>query len=65
MLMKKQFDLDKYPGHIIPRVLEYGTMIEKFNDAETYPMPLMFIDDNWETMKKEICNAVASYAKNK
>ena len=23
---KEQFDLDKFPGHIIPRVLEYGTM---------------------------------------
>ena len=32
--------------------------------VETYPMPLMFTDDNWETMKKEICNTVASYAKN-
>ena len=51
----------KYPNHsefVALRSLTY------FSDAETYPMPLMFTDDNWETMKKEICNAVASYAKN-
>lgn len=51
----------KFPNHsefVALRSLTY------FSDAETYPMPLMYTDDNWETMKKEICNAVASYAKN-
>ena len=51
----------KYPNHsefVALRSLTY------FSDAETYPMPLMFTDDSWETMKKEICNTVASYAKN-
>lgn len=55
------FYKSKYPNHsefVALRSLTY------FSDAETYPMPLMFTDDNWETMKKEICNAVASYAKN-
>lgn len=51
----------KYPNHsefVALRSLTY------FSDAETYPMPLMYTDDSWETMKKEICNTVASYAKN-
>lgn len=55
------FYKSKYPNHsefVALRSLTY------FSDAETYPMPLMYTDDNWETMKKEICNAVASYAKN-
>lgn len=55
------FYKSKYPNHsefVALRSLTY------FSDAETYPMPLMFTDDNWETMKNEICNAVASYAKN-
>lgn len=56
------FYKSKYPNHsefVALRSLTY------FFDAETYPMPLMYTDDNWETMKKEICNAVESYAKNK
>lgn len=55
------FYKSKYPNHsefVALRSLTY------FFDAETYPMPLMYTDDNWETMKKEICNAVESYAKN-
>lgn len=55
------FYKSKYPNHsefVVLRSLTY------FFDAETYPMPLMYTDDNWETMKKEICNAVESYAKN-
>lgn len=55
------FYKSKYPNHsefVALRSLTY------FSDAETHPMPLMFTDDNWETMKKEICDAVASYAKN-
>lgn len=56
------FYKSKYPNHsefVALRSLTY------FFDAETYPMPLMYTDDNWETMKKEISNAVESYAKNK
>ena len=56
------FYKSKYPNHsefVALRSLTY------FFDAETYPMPLMYTNDNWETMKKDICNAVESYAKNK
>lgn len=55
------FYKSKYPNHSEFMALRSLTY---FFDAETYPMPLMYTDDNWETMKKEICNAVESYAKN-
>lgn len=55
------FYKSKYPNHsefVALRSLTY------FSDAETYPMPLMYTDDKWETMKKEICSAVEFYVKN-
>ncbi len=68
MLLKKfslgeilGFYKQKYPNYSIFRALLSLTF---FEDAERESMPVMFIEDSWEQMKKCILSVVEEYQKN-
>lgn len=48
----------KYPDYSEYQALKSLTY---FEDAESYPMPVMLIDDDWDKMKETIIQAVKDY----
>jgi len=48
----------KYPDYSEYQALKSLTY---FEDAESYPMPVMLIDDTWDNMKETIIQAVKDY----
>lgn len=52
------FYSQKYPEHSVFRAL---LSLTYFDDAELQAMPKMYVKDSWETMKKNIENAVEEF----